>query len=48
MFLSKKKSSNYILFELVPALRAKGLRVEIQVIGSKHCSFIQRLKDILV
>ena len=30
VLVQKRKSSNYLLFELVPALRAKGLRVEIQ------------------
>ena len=30
ILVQKRKSSNYLLFELVPALRAKGLRVEIQ------------------
>ena len=30
VLVQKRKSSNYVLFELVPALRAKGLRVEIQ------------------
>ena len=30
ILVQRRKSSNYLLFELVPALRAKGLRVEIQ------------------
>ena len=30
ILVQKRKSSNYLLFELVPALRAKGFRVEIQ------------------
>ena len=30
ILVQKRKSSNYLLFELVPALRAKGYRVEIQ------------------
>ncbi|MCB4429147.1 glycosyltransferase [Synechococcus sp. MU1643] len=30
ILVQKRKSSNYLLFELVPALRAKGLRVEVQ------------------
>ena len=30
ILIQKRKSSNYLLFELVPALRAKGFRVEIQ------------------
>ena len=30
VLVQKRKSSKYLLFELVPALRAKGLRVEIQ------------------
>ena len=30
ILVQKRKSSNYLLFELVPALRARGLRVEIQ------------------
>ena len=30
VLVQKRKSSNYLLFELVPALRARGLRVEIQ------------------
>ena len=30
VLVQKRKSSNYLLFELVPALRAKGLCVEIQ------------------
>ena len=30
ILVQKRKSSNYLLFELVPALRAKGLNVEIQ------------------
>ena len=30
ILVQRRKSSNYLLYELVPALRAKGLRVEIQ------------------
>ena len=30
ILVQRRKSSNYLLFELVPALRAKGFRVEIQ------------------
>ena len=30
ILVQQRKSSNYLLFELVPALRAKGFRVEIQ------------------
>ena len=30
VLVQKRKSSNYLLYELVPALRAKGLHVEIQ------------------
>ncbi len=30
ILVQKRKSSNYLLFDLVPALRAKGFRVEIQ------------------
>lgn len=30
VLVQKRKSSNYLLYELVPALRAKGFRVEIQ------------------
>ena len=30
ILVQKRKSSNYLLFELVPALRAKGFRVEVQ------------------
>ena len=30
ILVQKRKSSNYLLFELVPALRAKGFRVDIQ------------------
>ena len=30
ILVQKRKSSNYLLYELVPALRAKGFRVEIQ------------------
>ena len=30
ILVQRRKSSNYLLFELIPALRAKGFRVEIQ------------------
>ena len=33
ILVQKRKSSNYLLCELVPASSAKGFRVEIQTIG---------------